>query len=73
MNKEQIEKMFDEFYYERIVNSEIIEDFIFDTVIPEVLESVMPEENQAGIATWKYTECIEDIKQKAKELYNITL
>ena len=53
--------------------------FIFETIIPEVLKSVMPEklwwhqEEQQRIFAWWYDACIEEIKQKAKELYWIDL
>jgi len=57
-----------------------IEKFIFETIIPEVLNSVMPEIEE-HICRFNDGECKcecfvkfeECIKQKSKELYNITL
>jgi hypothetical protein len=42
-----------------------VKQYIFETIIPEVLKSVMPNKIE--------TEAVREVKQKAKELYNITL
>lgn len=75
MNKEQLEKLFDEIHHpwlnecyadEDAMNS--VKDFIFWTFIKEVLKSVAPSD-------WNnYTYfSFNDIKQKAKEQFNIDL
>ncbi len=81
MNKEQLEKMFDEKYWNELndrwnldwLRNEL-KQFIFSTIIPEVLKSITlvkrEETNHIDLAFnnyWKY------IKQQAKELYWIDL
>ena len=56
MNRRQLEKMFDEefdlwttlvqnnFWEHRVNNNNEVKDFIFDTIIPEVLKSVITKE-----------------------------
>ena len=74
MNKEQLEKMFDEMYTWRDKHN--MKQFIFETVIPEVLKSIIDEDDfimvNGHYFKW-YTDKISGIKQKAKDLYNITL
>jgi hypothetical protein len=86
MNREELEKMFDDKFplersqiwdwkvFQRTPSPEAVKQFIFETIIPEVLKSVMlekrEENNHIDLAYnnyWKY------IKNKAKELYNINL
>jgi hypothetical protein len=80
MNKEELEKMFNERF---IVNQNIGNwnfvninkqcfDFIFETIIPEVLKSVMPN----YVISWIQEEFDMHspiIKKKVKDLYWITL
>jgi hypothetical protein len=77
MNKEKLEQMFDEYFWKYAdrwktipaFDEQNVKSFIFETIIPEVLNSVV----------WK--ECIKYnldiswnmIKNSAKELYWITL
>jgi hypothetical protein len=77
MNKQELEKKLNEaiteldcywdLSYNRIEN---FKDTFFETIIPEVLKSVIPDED-----TLFYCEkqIVIEIKQKAKELYNINL
>ena len=76
MNREELEKMFNEKFWvkEWKINfvcwkkdlPEEIKDFIFDTIIPKVLREISPRTD--------YGFCDKNqIKQKAKELYNINL
>ena len=76
MNKEELEKIFDEKVtsmriYDEYRNeiTDDIKEFIFDTVIPEVLKSVMPWDN-SNVA---YYFSKDNIKQKVKEQFNINL
>ena len=89
MNKDEIEKMFDEnfSYIEThttfLSEQDDIKTYIFDTIIPEVLKSVMDDEvkNICSKETnpilhwcdlwWNYV--LQNIKQKAKEKYWIDL
>ena len=87
MNKEMIEKMYDEQVSWMIIYDEnwdeitdTIKYFIFDTIIPEVLESVIYSENEMKMFKmvnekqflWlKFYD--ENLKQKVKELYWINL
>lgn len=77
MNREQLEKILKEkicitgsFWK---IRDDIfigdVKDFIFDIIIPEVLNSIIINKE------WKLIniDAIVNIKQKAKELYNITL
>lgn len=84
MNKEQLEKMFDDKFYDNfwsmrwvapIATISEIKQFIFETIIPEVLNSVIPKEFtilNTIYAEW-HNDCLDNIKQKALNLYNITL
>lgn len=51
-------------------NNDIIKQFIFDTIIPEVLKSTLTETEVYNI-NWKRFIWYSEFKQKAKELYNI--
>ena len=89
MNREELEKMFDEIFsnlYEEedymdwsIWNNEKtdeVKQFIFDTITLEVLKSVIPKEEvdyTNDSYSAWYNRSIFIIKQKAKELYNINL
>jgi hypothetical protein len=73
MNKEMIEKSFDEtfdwirwkdFYWADVDISDNIKYFIFNEIIPKVLNDLIE---------WNYYISDVYIKQKAKELYDITL
>ena len=81
MNKKELEKMFDEEFdellkidrwergYDELDVTDEVKQFIFKTIIPEVLNSVLPEWNKKSyISTYK-----NYIKPKIKELYNIDL
>jgi hypothetical protein len=86
MNKKMIEKMFDEKFsliWEgmpiisenwEIYELQDIKQFIFDTIIPEILKSVLldkrEENNHIDLA---YNNYWKHIKNKAKELYWIDL
>lgn len=87
MNREELEKMFDERFtdIESLLRKNDwddlsdIREFIFETIIPEVLKSVTPEKmpDNKDIVTsamiyWN-NNCIDYVKNRAKELYNITL
>jgi hypothetical protein len=69
MNREEMEKMF----YEKFTwdNLYEVKQFIFETIIPEVLKGMLKEDNKF------HQTYVNDfnkwIKQKVKELYNITL
>lgn len=88
MNREELEKMFDNqnFYeisyrsWEWYVDFEQIKSYIFNTIIVEVLKSVIPElqntqTNDYQINDMRYwsNDCIHYIKQKAKEQFWIDL
>lgn len=93
MNRQELEKMFDgmffynfgNIYKEETVESKHsqcnkIKEFIFDTVIPEVLKNVLGYELQLQSGNKDHENfekgvCFleNNIKQKAKELYNIIL
>lgn len=91
MNREELEKMFDEefgkLYSEQHLENaklwvgmtpyprnEELKAYLFETIIEEVLKSVIPNKTEIF---WQYEEdyniCIDDIKQKAKSLYWIIL
>ena len=65
------------------IDEKKLKQFIFETIIPEVLKSVMDDEVKNicskeinPILHWCdlwWNEILQNIKQKAKELYNITL
>ena len=84
MNKEKLEELFTEQVTGMRVydeyNNEItdkIYDFIFETIIPEVLKSILEinwersNDFTKSKISWNYI--LKDIKQKAKELYWITV
>ena len=84
--REQLEKMFDENFASSIDNEyytqhlNFIKEFIFETIMPEVLNSVIPnyvdtntKDELLNDMRWWHNNCIDEIKQKAKELYWITL
>lgn len=75
MNKKDIEKLFDEKFLESfwditcvspIATIPEIKQFIFNTIIPEVLKSIIPQ---------YYEDCkwCSELNQKVKELYWINL
>ena len=73
MNKEELEKTINHFY-NCWFNDYELKDFIFETIIPEVLKSMLVYEwhwINPIIEKRKYANKL--IKQKAKELYNINL
>lgn len=95
--REELEKMFDEkfelyekIYYdnhepEYIIRDNEVKQFIFETIIPEVIREILPEKElemdplkliwniiEASGNTW-YNVAISQVKQKAKELYWIDL
>ena len=87
MNREEIEKMFDENFcipqsYERFKDSVFpneVKSFFFDTILPEVLRDIIDVDidrnddiSSIEEIRW-YKCCILDIKERAKEKYNITL
>jgi len=74
-NREELEKMFDEkintLWYNAekyIEHNERLKKIFFETIIPEVLKSIIPWDNNLS---WQLN--IDYIKRKAKELYNIKL
>ena len=93
ITREQLEKMFDEEFWElfhlidwedygwkEATMTDEVRQFIFETIIPEVLKSVIPEENEWYLINFeednKYAlenVIIQDIKQKAKENFWIYL
>lgn len=76
MNKKRIRKIFDEKYWDDMLNRWELKNFVFETIIPEVLKSIIdrPFLNEADelYREW-YDDCIKEIKQKAKDLYSVTL
>ena len=88
MNKIDLEKIIDKnfcierycanwpFLEEKEIDISDVKQFIFETIIPEVLNSIIdrPFLSEADdlYREW-YDDCISDIKQKAKKLYNINL
>jgi len=96
MNREEIEKMFDktiwinsikdfESLWEKTKELLSYEDnrikqFIFNTIIPEVIKEILPEfkdthtkDDEINSMRRGHNDCIQYIKQKAKELYWIDL
>lgn len=79
MNKEQLEKIFDEKFwiapsYERIkheVYTNDMKQFIFETIISEVLKSIIPNFTYNKDTTRE--DCFDEIKQRAKDLYWIEI
>lgn len=85
MNKEYLEKMFDKEFFNleqhwnwkyEYVDSEL-KQFIFEIIIPEVLNNIWEELFWLDFQFWKESisrnEYVERLKQKAKELYWIDL
>mgnify|MGYP006374756317 CR=1 FL=1 len=80
MNREELEKMFDEFWEDWAywdwssceIDRWIMFWFITDTIISEVLKSLLENEYE-NFDEIEYELLDNHIKQKAKELYNITL
>ena len=82
MTKQEIIDMFDAMFwipssYKRIrsdISTQNIKDFIFDTIMPEVLKSIiLPEEEETNYSSLTRNNYSKYIKQKVKELYNINL
>ena len=74
MSREELEKIIDN-NDSYLSNWKTLKEFIFETIIQEVLKSVIAEEcfkYDDYFNAW-YNRATEDIKQKAKDLYNITL
>ena len=83
MNKKQLEKLinwiikneddsislFPYWWDDYDFSEENLKKFIFETIIPEVLKSVIPNK----IWFEEYDECITITRRKVKELYNIKL
>ena len=78
MNKQELEKLFDE----KVTNMRIFDEyknditykvkqFIFETIIPEVLKSMLKEDKNTPLWEWLWFKAQQTIKQKAKELYNL--
>lgn len=85
MNREELEKMFDEkiFIWKWNITRwdfDDIKQFIFETIIPEVLKSLLKEthtQNYSNISYLQYenniNEAMSIIKYRAKDLYWIIL
>jgi len=85
MNREDLEKMFDKKFWINWNNFNFIcwkkslpdeiKDFIFSILISQILKYIIPNEYWWYLDWYDiwYNKCLEDIKQKAKELYNINL
>ena len=59
------------------IREKMVNKFIFETIIPEVLKSVIYrnesiQSKNMNYLLW-YTDCQDELKQKAKELYWIDL
>ena len=76
-----IEEMFDKaFNWEILINdwyqtlpiTDDIKTFLFETIIPEVLKSIIEDNSNTANIYWE-VQSIEQNKQKAKELYWIDL
>ena len=85
MNKKELEKMFEDkitsmrIYDEYWVEiTDIVQQFMYKTIIQEVLKSIIPKEreydelNDDNYEVW-FNVCIWKIKRKLKDNYNITL
>lgn len=73
MNREELIKMFNNKFKELWIQSDLhqrwaLRDFIFDTITPEALKSILPWDNSLS---WKLN--IDYIKRKAKEQFWIDL
>lgn len=78
MNKEELEKIInDRFPSIESIEREwisILNKFIFETIIPEVLKSIIWKEKSDDSLYWKiYNRDLKWRKQKAKQLYWIDL
>lgn len=75
MNKKEldahIENIRIRYVWKEFKSKEDIKEFIFNEIIAEVLNSIIPDIYEEDYN--KNIICINDIKQKAKDLYNITL
>lgn len=76
MTKEELEKDFDEKFFVNNWNIPVkeyveIKNHIFNELIPTVLKDILPKE-KLYILKW-YDEAIKEIKQKAKEKFNIII
>lgn len=74
-NKEELEKMFDEkFFWMSDYDIDEIKEIFFETIIKEVLMNIMSFDFQEEkcIAKWEWI-ALQEIKQKAKELFWIEL
>ena len=77
MLKEELEKMFDYNFGHDNEDLPIIKKFIFETIIPEVLKSILEinwersNDFTKSKISWNYI--LKDIKQKAKENFWIDL
>ena len=78
MNKIELEKMFDYNYWHDNEDLSSIKEFIFETIIPEVLKSVI-NWTDTFIHRWNRQIVLDantfeyDLKQKAKEQFWIDL
>ena len=75
MNKEQLEEMINNFTeIKAIIVTDDLKTFIFDEIIPKVLENMLVYNwNSRDRLSKERTYCNNTIKQKAKTLYWITL
>ena len=81
MNREKLRKKINKKFNENNIINYDIKELIFDTIIPEVLKSVLPEykwstqtkDDEINLMRYWHTDCINDMKQKAKEQFNINL
>lgn len=83
MNREELEKDFDEKFFVNNWNIPVneyveIKNHIFNELIPEVLKSVIPElqntqtnDDEINMMRYWSNDCIHYIKQKAKEFWFI--
>jgi len=83
MDKNELEKLFDEFWEDGTywdwsrceIDRWIMLKFIFETMMLEVLKNILWKEKNShwdSYVNWENRR-LYDIKQKAKELYNINL
>ncbi len=76
MNRNDLEKMFDEKFFIQNWNIPVkeyveIKDYIFNEIIPEVFKSVIPNK-EFEIIYWA-RDAFRLTKRKIKKLYNITI
>lgn len=79
MKKEELEKIIDEELQHWNFKSQAerdIKNCIFNKIIPEVIVGIFPEEEDDytnnEYSAW-YNRCLTNIKQKAKDLYDVEL